>query len=73
MGGTTFTWVSKKLSIITLSTCEAEYVAVTSRVCYEIWFQILLKEMSMPQKELTKIFVDNKSAIALAKNPVFHD
>ena len=27
----------------------------------------------MSREELTKIFVDNKSVIALAKNPVFHD
>ena len=27
----------------------------------------------MPQEEPTEIYVDNKSAIALAKNPVFHD
>ena len=29
--------------------------------------------MKLPQEKPTKIFVDNKSAIALAKNPVFHD
>ena len=29
--------------------------------------------MCFPEKESTKIFVDNKSAIALAKNVVFHD
>ena len=27
----------------------------------------------MSQVEATEIFVDNKSALALAKNPVFHD
>ena len=27
----------------------------------------------MLQAEATEIFVDNKSALALAKNPVFHD
>ncbi|KAM1140054.1 hypothetical protein COP2_041331 [Malus domestica] len=27
----------------------------------------------MPQEEPMEIYVDNKSAIALAKNPVFHD
>ena len=27
----------------------------------------------MLQDEATKIFVDNKSTLALAKNPVFHD
>ncbi|CAJ2639360.1 unnamed protein product [Trifolium pratense] len=73
IGNTTFTWMSKKQSIVTLSTCEAEYVAATSCVCHAIWLRNLLKELSLPQKEPTKIFVDNKSAIALAKNPVFHD
>ena len=27
----------------------------------------------MPQKEPTQICIDNKSAIALAKNPILHD
>ncbi|KAM1738452.1 hypothetical protein ACFX11_014268 [Malus domestica] len=73
IGDTAFTWMSKKQPIITLSTCEAEYVAVTACVCHAIWLRNLLKELSMPQEEPTKIYVDNKSAIALAKNPVFHD
>ncbi|KAM1699905.1 hypothetical protein ACFX2K_031198 [Malus domestica] len=73
MGDTAFTWMSKKQPIVTLSTCEAEYVAVTSCVCHAIWLRNLLKELSMPQEEPTEIYVDNKSAIALAKNPVFHD
>ncbi|XP_057775544.1 secreted RxLR effector protein 161-like [Salvia miltiorrhiza] len=30
MGATAFTWMSKKQPIVTLSTCEAEYVATTS-------------------------------------------
>lgn len=70
---TAFTWMSKKQPIVTLSTCEEEYVAATSCVCHAIWLQNLLKELNLPQEEPTKIFVDNRSAIALAKNPVFHD
>ncbi|KAK2456950.1 putative mitochondrial protein [Trifolium repens] len=73
IGNTAFTWMSKKQLIVTLSTCEAEYVAATSCVCHAIWLRNLLKELNFPQKEPTMIFVDNKSAIALAKNPVFHD
>ncbi|KAK2984915.1 hypothetical protein RJ640_001268 [Escallonia rubra] len=69
----TFTWTSKKQSIVILSTCEAEYVAATSTVCHAIWLRSLLKELSLIQDESTQIYVDNKSAIALAKNPVFHD
>ncbi|KAK2991758.1 hypothetical protein RJ640_015492 [Escallonia rubra] len=72
-GESAFTWTSKKQSIVTLSTCEAEYVAATLTVCQAIWLRSLLKELSFIQDELTQIYVDNKSAIALAKNPVFHD
>ncbi|PON76175.1 hypothetical protein PanWU01x14_035930 [Parasponia andersonii] len=73
MGETAFTWVSKKQPIITLSTCEAEYVAATSYISHAIWLRRLLKELNIPQKEPTEICIDNKSVIALAKNPVFHD
>ena len=73
MGDTAFSWVSKKRPIVTFSTCEAEYVAATSCVCHAIYLRNLLKELGLPQEEPTKIFVDNKSAITLAKNPVFHD
>ncbi|KAJ4716489.1 Retrovirus-related Pol polyprotein from transposon TNT 1-94 [Melia azedarach] len=73
MGDTAFTWMSKKQPIVTLSTCEAEYVAATSCVCHAIWLRNLLKELRWSQEKPTKIYVDNKSAIALAKNPMFHD
>jgi hypothetical protein len=36
MGETTFTWTSKKQSIVALSTYEAEYIATTSCVCHAI-------------------------------------
>ncbi|KAJ7971537.1 Retrovirus-related Pol polyprotein from transposon TNT 1-94 [Quillaja saponaria] len=73
MGNNAISWVSKKQPIITLSTCEPEYVTATSCTCHAIWLRRLLKELQEPQKEATQIFVDNKSALALAKNPVFHD
>ena len=58
---------------MTLSTCEAEYVVATSGGCHAIWLKSFLKELQMFQEEAMKIFVDNKSALALAKNPIFHD
>ena len=73
MGDIAFTWTSKKQPIVTLSTCEAEYIAATSGVCHAMWLRSLLKELQMFQEEVTKIFMDNKSTLALAKNPVFHD
>ncbi|XP_050895641.1 secreted RxLR effector protein 161-like [Lathyrus oleraceus] len=73
MGDTAFTWMSKKQPIVTLSTCEAEYVAATSCVCHVIWLRNLLKELKMSQEDPVEICVDNKSALALAKNLVFHE
>ena len=73
MGDTAFTWYLKKQSIMSLSTCEAEYVAASSAVCHAIWLRKLLKMLRMPQEVPTTICVDNKSAIALAKNLTFHE
>jgi hypothetical protein len=73
LGDTAFTWVSKKQPIVTLSTCEAEYVAASWCVCHAIWLRNLLCELGLPQSDATKIRVDNKSAIELAKNPVHHE
>jgi len=73
MGHTTFTWLSKKQPIVTLSTCEAEYVATSWCVCHAVWLKNLLSKLEMKQEEGTVIRVDNKSAIELAKNPVNHE
>ena len=56
-------------SLVKLTT----YVAATSCVCYSIWLRNLLKKLSLLKEEPTKFCFDNKSAIALANNHVFHD
>jgi len=73
MRETTFTWTSKKQSIVVLSTCEAEYIIVTSCVCHAIWLRKLMEDLQQKLSKATRIFVDNKSAIALTKNPVHHE
>ena len=73
MGDNAISWCSKKQSIVTLSTCESEYVAATSCICHAIWLRRLLEEICLPQAGATRIYIDNKSTRALAKNLVFHD
>ncbi|KAL2254166.1 UNVERIFIED_CONTAM: Retrovirus-related Pol polyprotein from transposon TNT 1-94 [Sesamum indicum] len=70
-GGTAVSWVSKLQKVVTLSTTEAEYVAVTEAAKELIWLQHLLGELGKPQADVI-LHSDSQSAIHLAKNPAFH-
>src|ERR1051325_6471478 len=59
MGNTAFTWVSRKQPIVTLLTCEVEYVAAYWFVCHAIWLRRLLSMMEQRQEDATTILVDN--------------
>ena len=65
-------WASKKQPIVTLSSAEAKYVAMTSATCKVVWMRRVLKDVSQNHQEPTTIFCDNNSAITLSKNHVFH-
>ena len=73
LGSSPVAWQSQKQKVVALASCEAEYIAATGAACLGIWLARLLAEVrgSDPGKALLK--VDNKSAISLCKNPVFHD
>ncbi|KAI3804384.1 hypothetical protein L1987_25878 [Smallanthus sonchifolius] len=66
------TWCSQKQDTVALSSCEAEFMAATAAACQSIWLQELLSEVTGWNQERVTIRIDNKSAIALTKNPVFH-
>lgn len=72
-GSSPITWCSQKQGTVALSSCEAEYMAASSAACQAVWLRELISEITgrPPQKVLLK--VDNTSAIALVKNPVFHN
>jgi hypothetical protein len=65
-------WESRKHPIVTLSSTEDEYVAVTSATCQAVWMRRMLKDLLQEQHEPTKVFCDNNSTIMLSKNHVFH-
>lgn len=65
-------WNSQKQPTVALSSCEAEFMAATSAACQAIWLRGLLAEITGRKEEQVVIKVDNKSAISLMKNPVFH-
>ena len=79
IGGMTFyvneclvTWNSQNQKTVVLSSCEAEFMAATAVACQALWLRSLLAELVGGELNPVKVFIDNKSAIALTKNPVFH-
>ncbi len=64
-GSTTISWVSQLQKIVTISTTEVEYVAMTEASKELIWLQGLLTELNV-------LHSDSQSAIHLAKNSAFH-
>jgi hypothetical protein len=73
LGSSLVTWASQKQRVVALSSCEAEYIASANAACQGIWLSRLLGELLNIQAPTVKLLVDNKSAIALSKNPVHHD
>lgn len=74
IGSGAISWSSKRQPTVSLSTCEAEYIAQTHATKEAIWLRSLLSQLLMDKEEpsATIIFGDNQGAIALAKNPQFH-
>ena len=48
-------------------------MAATTATCQALWLNRLISEMRGQEPTKFKLLIDNKSAIALAKNPVHHD
>jgi len=59
--------------VAALSSCEAEYIAASTAATQALWLSWLLAELLDRNVEVVELKMDNKSALALAKNPVFHE
>jgi len=71
--GPLISWKCRKQPRVALSTCEAEYMSMCAVVQESKFLMQLLKDMTVEAVNGTVVLnVDNQSAIALAKNPVFH-
>ena len=56
---------------MSLSTAEAEYIAVVSSCSQLVWMNQMLKEYNVEQDVLT-LYCDNLSAINISKNHIQH-
>ena len=66
-------WKSKKQSVVSWSSAESEYQAMTQSVCEIMWIRQLLMEVSIEISVPTKLWCDNQAAMHIASNLVFHE
>jgi hypothetical protein len=72
LGDSLVTWLSKKQGSISLSTTEAEYIAVATYCTQVLWMIQTLADLEVKYAAPIPIHCDNTSAINVSKNPVFH-
>jgi len=63
--------MSKKQSVVALSTTEEKYMATTHASKEAVWLQRLCSSMGLVQGAI-RIDCDSQSAIFLANNPAYH-
>jgi hypothetical protein len=66
-------WNSLKQRVVAMSSCEAKYVAATSAATQSLWLAWLLADLRREEAKSVELRVDNKYALTLMKNPVFHE
>ena len=70
--GAAISWGSKLQEVVTLSSTESEYVAMSFAVQEGVYLGMYQREMGV-ESEKVLLLCDNQSAMKIAKNPVFHN
>jgi hypothetical protein len=77
IGQSTVMWSTKKQKTVSLSSAEAEYMALSTAVQEVMWLRRFLCEMldvsGMSVRVCMSVFVDNQAALHISKNDVYHD
>ncbi|KAE8702231.1 Detected protein of unknown function [Hibiscus syriacus] len=73
LGDSLLSWKSKKQNTIARSSAEAEYRSMAMTAAEIVWLTGLLNELGFNNTGPAKLMCDNKAALQIAANPVFHE
>jgi hypothetical protein len=72
-GKSLISWQSVKQQVVALSSCEVEYITASTALTQALWLIQLLGDLLDRDTGAVELRVDSKSALALVKNPIFHE
>ncbi|KAG8735428.1 hypothetical protein FRC10_010611, partial [Ceratobasidium sp. 414] len=72
LAGGAVTWSSKRQTVVSESTLEAEYIAAAHASKEAMWLLYCLAEIGFPTRNPIPIHCDNNGAITITKNPAEH-
>jgi hypothetical protein len=72
LGTNLISWCSKRQSVVSRSSTEAEYRSMTHTTAELYWLYMLFQELQITLSTASSLWCDNVNAIALASNLVFH-
>jgi hypothetical protein len=72
LGSNLVSWSARKQPIVSRSSTEVEYKAITNVAAEIMWIQTLLDELGIPHPPTASVWCDNLEATYLPVNPVFH-
>ncbi|CAL0321255.1 unnamed protein product [Lupinus luteus] len=72
-GSLLISWRTKRQKTFSLSSTEAEYRAMTGACCELSWLRSLLKDLKILHSKAALLSCDNKTALHIASNPIFHE
>jgi gluconate kinase len=70
LGDNLVSWSTKRQTVVSCSSAEADYRAVANGVTEATWLRQLLHELQIPPSRCTLAYCDNISAVYLSTNPV---
>lgn len=71
VNGGPISWSSRKQSYVAVSTCEAEFYAISEAVKETIWLRKLIHEFTGPIPTPTTLYNDNRASISMITNGNF--
>ncbi|CAM8877096.1 unnamed protein product [Rhodiola kirilowii] len=73
LGNCLISWKTKKQTVVSRSSAEAEYRAMAQVSCELVWLTRLLNDLKVTVPLPIALHCDNKAALHIARNPVFHE